>query len=80
MFKALSETTLPFKRKPNRHNRQNHQHIFQQLHTRTDTYKYSFVRNTILDWNGLPKTTFDNCKIAPEQLEGFSNYVRKCNN
>ena len=83
MFKALSETTvLPLNdlHKPNRHNRQNHPHTFQQLHTRTDTYKYSFVPNTILDWNGLPKTTFDNYKIAPEQLEGFSNYVRKFNN
>ena len=74
MFRALSETTdLPLNHlnKPNRHNRQKHPHTFQQLHTLTDTYKYSFVPKTIIDWNVLPKTTFENYKIRPEQLEGF---------
>ena len=48
-----------------------------QLHTRPGVYKYSFIPNTIVDWNALPSIAFKGCEIAPEQLEYFSNNIRK---
>ena len=82
MYKALAEiTSIPRNdlHKPTRSNRHNHPHSFRQLHTRSDVYKYSFVPNTIRDWNALPSLAFNDLTIAPEQLERFTNYVRNIN-
>ena len=46
MYKSLSKTTvIPSDdiHKSTRSTRQKHPHIFQQLHTRSDVYKYSFI-------------------------------------
>ena len=80
MYKALAKATvIPSNdiHKPTRPTRQKHPHMFLQLHTRSDVYKYSFIPNTIVDWNALPNNIFNGCEIAPEQLEHFSNNIRK---
>ena len=40
-------------------------------------YKYSFIPNTIVAWNALPKMAFGDKDIAPEYIERFTNYLRK---
>ena len=81
-FKIVAEiTSIPRNdlHKPTRSIRHNHPYPFRQLHTRSDVYKYSFVPNTIRDWNALPSLAFNDLTIAPEQLERFTNYVRNIN-
>ena len=33
-----------------------HKYSFNQIHTRVDSYKYSFFARTIIDWNSLPES------------------------
>ena len=78
MYKALAKKAiLPLKdlNCPTRTNRQNHPHCFRQLHNRSDVYKYSFIPNTIVAWNALPKMAFGDKDIAPEYIERFTNYL-----
>ena len=79
MYKALAEITYIPRNDLHKPTRHNHPHSFRQLHTRSDVYKYSFVPNTIRDWNALPSLAFNDLTIAPEQLERFTNYVRNTN-
>ena len=59
--------------------RQYHQYRFSRVSTSTDTYKYSFIPNTITDWNRLPQGIIQ----APSTdvfRAGVWEYLLQCGN
>ena len=73
MYKALAKANVI----PSDNIHKPHPHLFPQLQTRFDVYKYIYIPHTIVDWNALANNVFYGCKVAPEQLEHYSNNVRK---
>ena len=78
MYKAIAEANvIPSNEipEPTRPTRQKHPHMFLKLHLRSDIYRYSFIPNTIVDQNALPKENLA-IVIAPELIVHFSNNIR----
>ena len=63
-------------KKPSRTTKNMHSQHFLRLQTKTDTLKYSFIPNTIKDWNLLPPDIFTKIQTAEEPAKTFSEIVR----
>ena len=61
--------------KPTRKSRTHHDLIFKVPHARTDCYKFSFIPNTIRDWNGLPSSVFACAESAQNQVNKFRDMI-----
>ena len=59
----------------NRKNRNRHNQQFYIPYARTDTLKYSFIPNTVRDWNTLDPTILEKSANS-ETLTTFSNLIR----
>jgi hypothetical protein len=59
----------------NRKNRNRHNQQFYIPYDRTDTLKYSFIPNTVRDWNTLDPTILEK-STNPETLTTFTDLIR----
>ena len=61
---------------PIRHVRKHHSLAFQTLFANTDTYKSSFVPQTIRDWNSLSDSLLSAAEVAEDSFAKFTFLVR----
>ena len=53
-----------------------HSESFKIISAKTDVYKYSFLPNTVKDWNSLPPDLISNSKSAKNPVEFFNQHLR----
>ena len=51
-------------------------HPFSQISTNSDTGKFSFIPNTIKDWNSVPSATISHINAAANPVKSFAAIVR----
>ena len=61
---------------PNRHSRNQHPMAFQVPYARTDIYKYSFLPDTIRDWNALPASIISSAENSEDPVARLTSLVR----
>ena len=61
---------------PNRHSRNQHPMAFQVPYAITDIYKYSFLPDTIRDWNALPAAIISSAESSEDRVARFTSLVR----
>ena len=62
--------------KPTRRSRTHHDLTFVIPHARSDCYKFSFIPNTLRDWNGLPSSVIACAESAQNQVNKFRDLVK----
>ena len=72
------QATLPINilQAPTRRTKNMHEQPYRQLATSCDTYKSSFMPNTIRDWNSLPPATIFKMSSATDPVKSFASIVR----
>ncbi|KAJ8042811.1 hypothetical protein HOLleu_09668 [Holothuria leucospilota] len=63
-------------RHPTRKIRGMHNLHFCHLYTRTNCYKYSFLPNTVKDWNSLPASLVENSVHHKDPVQFITNSIR----
>ena len=61
---------------PARKSKNMHDQPFRQISTNCDTYKFSFIPNTIKDWNSIPSATINHIQAAANPVKSFAAIVR----
>ena len=61
---------------PSFKSKNSHQMPFRTIRTNTDAHKFSFMPNTIVDWNALPAKTITAMKSAADPIKSFAAAVR----
>ena len=61
---------------PARKTKNMHDQPFRQISTNCDTYKFSFIPNTIKDWNSIPSATISHIQAAANPVKSFAAIVR----
>ena len=79
LFKGINEQAkLPTDELsvPKRRTKTMHEHHYLRPRTKTDTLKYSFMPNTIKDWNSLPGKTINTALESSDPVKSFVEIVR----
>ena len=71
---AIPTSTL---QRPKRTTRHMHSEHFITIHARTDTLKFSFLPNTVKDWNLLPPEVINESKTAKSPVKSFVPVLKK---
>ncbi|KAL3883259.1 hypothetical protein ACJMK2_029542 [Sinanodonta woodiana] len=53
-----------------------HSQHFMRIPAKTDTFKYSFMQNTIKDWNSLSSAIINTTSAAKEPAKTFADLVK----
>jgi non-homologous end joining protein Ku len=53
-----------------------HKHHYVRPRTKTDKLQYSFLPNTIMDWNSLPGKTINTALESQDPVKSFAEIVR----
>ena len=67
-------------KKPTRITKSMHRHHFLRPQTRTDSLIFSFIPNTIKDWNSLSPVIFNKIESSSDQVKSFAVIVREGRN
>ena len=70
---AIPTSTL---QRPKRTTRHMHSEHFITIHARTDTLKFSFLPNTVKDWNLLPPEVINESKTAKSPVKSFASVLK----
>ena len=62
---------------PIRKTKNMHEQPFRQISTSCNAYKYSFIPNTIKDWNCVPSATISHIRAAVNPVKSFAAIVRE---
>ena len=62
--------------KPKRTTRHMHSEHFITIQARTDTLKFSFLPNTVKDWNLLPPEVINESKAAKSPVKSFASVLK----
>ena len=65
---------------PSRRTKNMHQHHFLRIPANTDSLKFSFLPNTIKDWNSLPPDLFNKVDGSSDPIKTFSEIIRGATN
>ena len=71
---AIPTSTL---QKPKRKTRHMHSEHFVTIQARTDTLKFSFLPNTVKDWNLLPPEVINESKAAKSPVKSFVSVLKR---
>lgn len=79
-YKGLNgKATIPVHKLPQkgRKSRHGHEHQFRVVSTKTDSYKFSFIPRTIVDWNAIAISVLSACENATNKITTFKTQIKK---